>query len=42
MRLYSLLPCVALLLPMFCQANGLTLGATLKIEASLWSIYSRN
>ncbi|MFE8047186.1 molecular chaperone [Brenneria goodwinii] len=28
MRLYSLLPCVALLLPMLCQANGLTLGAT--------------
>ncbi len=28
MKLYSLIPYAALLLPFFCQANGLTLGAT--------------
>lgn len=28
MKLFFLIPCAALLLPQFCQANGLTLGAT--------------
>ncbi|MFP1766524.1 molecular chaperone [Lonsdalea quercina] len=28
MKLFSIIPCVSLLLPLFCQAGGLTLGAT--------------
>lgn len=35
MKFNFLIPCIALLLPIFCQANGLTLGATRLIyEAS--------